>query len=144
MQFKTFTLNEANALLPEIKENLLKLQAMVGAIEARHSDLQKKKAMYKQSPVSTGAGKDDFFKEESALDFMRMEAELLLSNFARKGVQLKMIDPGLIDFPAVWDGNDVLLCWKQGEERITHYHGWNDGFMGRKPIPEGGTQDANN
>lgn len=136
MQIKTFTLSEANALLPKINEDLMRLQAMVSEIEDRHSELRKKKTMYKQSSVSAGAGKDDFFKEESALDFMRIEAELLLSNFARKGVQLKMINPGLIDFPAVLDGNNVLLCWKQGEERITHYHGWNDGFMGRKPIPD--------
>jgi hypothetical protein len=135
MPTKTFTLNEANALLPELNADLMRLQAMVTEIEEQHLELQKKKAAYKQSSISTGAGKDDFFKEESALDFMRMEAELLISNFARKGVQLKMINPGLLDFPALLDGNQVLLCWKQGEERITHYHGWNDGFNGLKPFP---------
>lgn len=67
---------------------------------------------------------------------MRMEAEMLIKNFARKGVQLKMISPGLVDFPARLDGEEILLCWREGEETITHYHGWNDGFMGRKWLPE--------
>ncbi|MNJ78054.1 hypothetical protein D3C77_756970 [compost metagenome] len=67
---------------------------------------------------------------------MKMETELLIQNFARKGVLLKMIHPGLIDFPAELNGQQVLICWKEGEEQATHYHGWHDGFMGRKPFPE--------
>ncbi|QMV39926.1 DUF2203 domain-containing protein [Cohnella cholangitidis] len=131
---KWFTLSEATALLPQIKAELAALQELVDRIEDQHSELQKMKLSHKQPPAKEG--RDEFFVVESRIDFMRMEAEMLIKNFARKGVQLKMISPGLVDFPARLDGEEVLLCWREGEETITHYHGWNDGFMGRKCLPE--------
>ncbi len=45
-------------------------------------------------------------------------------------------DVGLIDFPAIIDGNDVLLCWRSDEASVLHYHGLGDGVEGRKAIPE--------
>ena len=43
---------------------------------------------------------------------------------------------GLVDFPAIIDDEEVYLCWKSDEEKIIYYHGINDGFRGRKLIPE--------
>ena len=42
---------------------------------------------------------------------------------------------GLVDFPAVIDGHDVLLCWRSDETDLRFYHGHEDGFAGRKEIP---------
>ncbi len=50
------------------------------------------------------------------------------------GVQVKDLDIGLLDFPCSVDGEIILLCWKLGEESITHWHGLEEGFAGRKPI----------
>jgi hypothetical protein len=50
------------------------------------------------------------------------------------GVQVKDLDIGLIDFSTRYRGAEVLLCWKFGEERITHWHGLTEGFQGRKEI----------
>ena len=50
------------------------------------------------------------------------------------GVVLKDLDLGLLDFPSVRDGEDVLLCWQVGEEAVTSWHGLEEGFAGRKPI----------
>ena len=52
------------------------------------------------------------------------------------GVQIKDLDIGLLDFPCLVNGETVLLCWKLGEEGITHWHGTEEGFAGRKPIDE--------
>jgi hypothetical protein len=52
------------------------------------------------------------------------------------GVQVKDLDIGLLDFPCAVDGKIVLLCWKLGEEGITHWHGTDEGFAARKPIDE--------
>src|SRR5258708_1968729 len=52
------------------------------------------------------------------------------------GVQIKDLDIGLLDFPCLVDGETVLLCWKLGEKRITHWHGTDEGFAGGKPIDE--------
>ncbi|PJA99030.1 MAG: DUF2203 domain-containing protein [Ignavibacteriales bacterium CG_4_9_14_3_um_filter_30_11] len=43
---------------------------------------------------------------------------------------------GLVDFPAIIDDEEVMLCWKSDEEDILFYHNHQDGFAGRKPIPE--------
>ena len=50
------------------------------------------------------------------------------------GVQVKDLDIGLLDFPCEVDGQIVLLCWKSGEKTITHWHGVQEGFAGRKPV----------
>ena len=52
------------------------------------------------------------------------------------GVQVKDLDIGLLDFPCEVDGRTVLLCWKLGEASITHWHGTDEGFAGRKPVDE--------
>jgi hypothetical protein len=52
------------------------------------------------------------------------------------GVQVKDIDIGLLDFPCEVDGKTVLLCWKMGEDSITHWHATDEGFAGRKLIDE--------
>lgn len=53
------------------------------------------------------------------------------------GVQVKDLDIGLLDFPCkLADGEIVLLCWKLGEESITHWHSMEEGFAGRKPIDD--------
>jgi hypothetical protein len=52
------------------------------------------------------------------------------------GVQVKDLDEGLIDFPAKHpDGETVLLCWRLGEGDVAYWHGLEEGFAGRKPLP---------
>jgi len=43
---------------------------------------------------------------------------------------------GLVDFPALIEGKEVMLCWKSDEDDIMFYHDFETGFQGRKPIPE--------
>ncbi len=52
------------------------------------------------------------------------------------GVQVKSVEEGLLDFPSERDGEDVLLCWRAGEERVAFWHGVDEGFAGRKPIDD--------
>ncbi|CAM4161569.1 DUF2203 domain-containing protein [Paenibacillus alkaliterrae] len=135
MEHKLFTLDEANALLPQLKEDLRKLQQVTEQFEGQLLEYQKTKMIHKQAFTQTNGKHDPFFEMESKLEFMKMETDLLIENFKRKGVLLKMIQPGLIDFPAMLDGEEILICWKEGEESAAHYHGWHEGFIGRKPFP---------
>jgi hypothetical protein len=50
------------------------------------------------------------------------------------GCELKDFEIGLVDFPAVRDGREVYLCWKLGEDQVTHWHEVNTGYAGRKPL----------
>jgi hypothetical protein len=48
---------------------------------------------------------------------------------------VKDLDRGLVDFPARRGSGDVLLCWQLGEAEVAHWHGLDDGFSGRRPLP---------
>jgi hypothetical protein len=50
------------------------------------------------------------------------------------GVQVKDLDIGLVDFPTLYRGEEVYLCWRMDEDDIGHWHGVHEGFAGRKPI----------
>ena len=52
------------------------------------------------------------------------------------GCMVKDLDIGLIDFPTLYKGEEVLLCWKLGERGIAWWHGLEEGFRGRKPIDD--------
>ena len=69
---------------------------------------------------------------------MSGEAELLercLSRIGELGVLVKDLDRGLVDFPALRGDEEVLLCWQVGEEEVAHWHGLEEGFAGRRPLP---------
>jgi hypothetical protein len=51
------------------------------------------------------------------------------------GALVKDLDEGLVDFPARREGEDVLLCWRLGEEQVGYWHGLEEGFSGRRPLP---------
>jgi hypothetical protein len=61
----------------------------------------------------------------------------LVTELEAAGVQVKDLDQGLIDFPAKHpeQGDTVLLCWRLGEDEVAHWHGLEEGFAGRKPLP---------
>lgn len=53
------------------------------------------------------------------------------------GVLVKDLDAGLVDFPSLREGEEVLLCWRVGEDAVEHWHGLDEGFAGRKPLDPG-------
>ena len=59
----------------------------------------------------------------------------LVDEIAGHGAEVKDIDSGLIDFPALRNGETVLLCWQLGEDEIAFWHRTDDGFAGRRPLP---------
>jgi hypothetical protein len=52
------------------------------------------------------------------------------------GCLVKDLDIGLLDFPTLYRGREVYLCWRLGEQRIEHWHGVDEGFRGRKPVDD--------
>lgn len=134
MAQKLFTLEEANELLPVLDQELRNLQALKRSFEEKVLELRRLKE--KSEHRKEEGGEDPFFMLECEIEFMQVEARGLIQNFPRKGVELKDIDIGLVDFPAILDGREVLLCWRQGEERVAYYHSHFEGYAGRKPISE--------
>ena len=59
----------------------------------------------------------------------------IVDEIGDRGAQVKDLDDGLIDFPALHGGETVLLCWQLGEDEIGWWHTVEDGFAGRRPLP---------
>jgi len=70
------------------------------------------------------------------MDALVQRAKDAVAEIDAIGVQVKDLDTGLLDFPFSLDGDVVLLCWKMGETRITHWHTVEAGFRGRQPVDE--------
>ncbi|MBI5202696.1 MAG: DUF2203 domain-containing protein [Elusimicrobia bacterium] len=124
-----FTVDEARGKLPEVR----KVFALCKDIRARaqgHVDrLRKLEADSKSSPADAAI-------ERGQVEFLAGCLEHALKGLEDLGVVLKGLDPALIDFPhRLENGKEVYLCWREGEEDITHYHSMSDGFAGRKPLP---------
>jgi len=60
---------------------------------------------------------------------------VLRAVYAELGVEVKDLDEGLVDFPALRRGETVLLCWRLGEDDVGYWHTVQEGFAGRRPLP---------
>jgi len=135
MAQRTFTLQEAQVLLPVLR--LLLKQAIDGKklIETIDAEFQ---ALGQRIFLSGGLlveiGKAATRRAERDKTVQRIKD--VVAEIDATGVQVKDLDMGLLDFPCVVDGNTILLCWKMGEDKITHWHGVDEGYAGRKPIDE--------
>ncbi|PWU20107.1 MAG: DUF2203 domain-containing protein [Candidatus Rokuibacteriota bacterium] len=76
-----------------------------------------------------------FAELESEVQGASAEVARCVREIHELGAQIKDLDRGLVDFPALRDGEEVLLCWQLGEERVGHWHGLDDGFAGRRELP---------
>src|ERR1700737_3630654 len=135
MAHRTFTLDEAQRLLP-ILESLLK-QAINGKklIEEVDAELQETAhRVFLNGGMMLNVVHLARRKAERERAIRRVKDAL--AEIDATGVQVKDIDIGLLDFPCKVDGHVVLLCWKLGEQTITHWHDTTEGFAGRKPIDE--------
>ncbi|WP_158735396.1 DUF2203 domain-containing protein [Alteribacillus sp. YIM 98480] len=128
---KYLTLQEANDLLPSVREELVHLQSLERECKTVHHHL---KAVKKGALEEVTSREEDIFLLETGVDFLEIQAQCYVSQLEKNGIYIKSIDEGLVDFPAKVEGNPVLLCWKQGEEFITHYHHLFESFKKRKKI----------
>jgi hypothetical protein len=135
MADRTFTLDEALSLLP-VLESLLRTaingKKIMEEVEAEMQALAHRIFLNGGTHVNVVAiarRKGERAKAEQG-------AKDALAEIDSIGVQVKDIDTGLLDFPCELDGRVVLLCWRMGEDTITHWHGMEEGFAGRKPIDE--------
>jgi hypothetical protein len=60
--------------------------------------------------------------------------QYLASEVGSEGCEIKDLESGLIDFPTIWEGREVFLCWKLGEPEVEFWHEIDAGFAGRQPL----------
>ena len=132
---KTFTLDEAQSLLP-VLESLLK-RAIEGKqsaeeVESGLSDLARRIYLSGGMKVDVGIAAKQRLEMETHLQRVRES----IAEIDSIGVQVKDLEAGLLDFPCRLDDEVVLLCWRMGEPAIEHWHTIEAGLQGRQPVDE--------
>ena len=128
MSKKYFTMESAQKQLPKIRKSLMKLQNLKKAIDAILS--------VKIDPREVGH--EEFIETNTKLskEYHKLSYEFYkeLENLEKGGCLLKDLEQGLVDFYCKFEGRDIFLCWRLGEDRIKAWHEIDIGFRGRKPI----------
>lgn len=133
MARRYFTPSEANELLAEVRplaEALVEHRQGMRLAAERRARLTARIAGNggDLDPHEPGELDEQFQRESHAVTQAAEQLE-------RLGVLVKDLDTGLVDFPALHEGEEVLLCWQLGEDEVAHWHGVDEGFAGRKPLP---------
>lgn len=130
---RVFTLEEANAALTELRpivERMVQHRRDLTAAQTRQVELVTRIA---------GNGGDMVPSDLHDLaETIQREADAIsgcAEQINQAGAQVKSLEEGLLDFPAKRGEEDVLLCWKLGEDEIRFWHGTNEGFSARKRLP---------
>ena len=132
---RTFSLDEAHTLLPVLESLLRRGMDAKKRVEEIEGEFQK---LSRHIFLTGGAEVDvvKLAKRRAESDKGLQQIKDSLAEIEATGAQVKDMDTGLLDFPCDVNGEIILLCWKLGEEKITHWHGLEEGFAGRKPIDE--------
>ena len=133
MARRYFTPSEANELLAEARplaEALVEHRQGMRLAAERRARLTARIAGNggDLDPQEPGELDEQFQRESHAVTQAAEQLE-------RLGVLVKDLDTGLVDFPALHKGEEVLLCWQLGEDEVAQWHGVDEGFAGRKPLP---------
>jgi len=124
---KIFTVQEANALLPNVR-------TIVGKIQREHRRISRYREDAKKAADAAEGGGGGFV-DGVAYAALLHELTTQLTELEALGVQLKDFERGLVDFPSLRDGRVVLLCWQLGEgDELEWWHDVDAGFAGRTPL----------
>ena len=125
---KYFTAESSQKQIHKTKKSLLKLQALKKAIDAILS--------VRVDPNVIGF--DEFIETNTKLnkEYHKLSYEFYkeVEKLENTGCILKDLEQGLVDFYCKFEGRDIFLCWKLGEDKIKAWHEIDAGFAGRQPI----------
>lgn len=135
MADKYFNREEAEELLPLIEHCLMEARETKEKVE----DLDRELSRAKTEIMVLGGSFPPYKKlatNRSERETKMAQLQEAIERIQETGCVVKDLDEGLVDFPAIREGEEVYLCWKLGEERIGYWHGIEEGFAGRKPLGE--------
>ena len=126
MESDQFTLDEANALVPWLAETFQKLDV----VRQEYVTLQER-----LSELAKGSGSDDETAQLTAsVELLARQIEEGVEEILDRGIIVRDVATGLVDFPSQREGREVYLCWIGGEERIDFWHETNRGFAHRERL----------
>ncbi len=119
-----YTREEARALLPQVRRWLEEL------LQDRHEAEKLDRRL--EAPLAAGQDMGGTMVNRSVSLLAKMRGVFL--EFHRRDIQIKDLERGLLDFPALINGREVFLCWEKDEDDIEYWHDIDAGFAGREPL----------
>jgi hypothetical protein len=130
-----FKLDECQRLLPQLDTALR--EALFHKAEYQKADQELDQSVHHiRSSGGANIDRSAYLAMRSRRDTSAAALKSALERIGHTGAIIKDLDIGLIDFLSLYQGREVCLCWKLGEDRIAFWHGTEEGFRGRKPIDE--------
>ncbi len=127
---KSFTVAEAESLLPRLAPVLAALRSKKRELEILQEALREGK----RKVAGNGHLDETAAERHEAASRLAEEIKQLVSEVEALGCELKDIDMGLVDFRAIRQGREVYLCWRLGEPGIAFWHELEAGYIGRQPL----------
>lgn len=124
MEKRFFTVHEANELIPFLSGKLRELRTA--------------RQQLRFVAMSAPSVQEVTLRGGMRADLQHVELvtalESMMGDICAEGCQLKDMESGLVDFPTLWEGREVVLCWKLGEREVRHWHEIEAGFSGRQEL----------
>jgi hypothetical protein len=132
---RRFTLAEAQSLIPSVDRLLREAVSMKPEYQEAESAIQ---SMARRISVMGGmaVNREQAIDARNRRDAVAAKLRGLIEQVQEFGCVVKDLDTGLIDFPTLFRGEEVYLCWRLGEPAIEFWHGVDEGFRGRKAIDQ--------
>jgi len=127
-----FRLEEANALLPWLEEKFSRMvplrdelascqEQLIGLLRRRRSN-------------GHSSSEEEIAQAQREVDRLTRDLQQQLQEVSQRGILVRDVGRGLVDFPSIREGREVHLCWLRGESQIDYWHETNVGFAGRQPL----------
>ena len=125
---RTYTIEEANALIPQVRAVLLQLAVEQRRLDASHAEMHRQLDANGGPEGAVAAG-----RQEAETADIREGMRTLLMHLSEMGVELRDLEMGLVDFPGERDGEPVWLCWRLADPRVAFWHRTDEGYATRQP-----------
>jgi len=138
MSQRLFTAAEVDTLIPKLTERMGEAMELHRRATALHEALEEQREKIR---ASGGAAVDqrDWKARAERLDGYGIEVKQALARILELGGVIKDLEMGLVDFPGlvteIAGDQPVNLCWRHGEDRVRFWHGFDEGYAQRKPLP---------
>lgn len=125
---RSYTIDEANALIPQVRAVLLQLAVEQRRLDASHAEMHRQLDGNGDPQAAAAA-----VRQETEVAEIREGMRTLLLHLGEMGVELRDVEMGLVDFPGERDGRPVWLCWRLADPRVAFWHGTDEGYASRQP-----------
>ncbi|NMP22851.1 DUF2203 domain-containing protein [Sulfobacillus harzensis] len=132
---RQFTIEEANQLIAVLRKDLEELKRLQHEARQKYEEMRDIREVGYRSDGNL-IMLSDYQETKREFDRIVASANTILTGINQRGCRVTDVETGLVDFPAEVEGQPVYLCWQKDEPEVGYYHGLEEGFAGRRPLPQ--------